>query len=45
LASIYFYDLKRMNKKIYNGILFTLVLIYIHNFQSYLSHFPIGFYP
>ncbi len=45
LASIYFYDLKRLNKKIYNGILITLVAIYIHNFQSYLSHFPIGFYP
>ena len=45
LASIYFYDLKRLNKKIYNGILIILVVIYIHNFQSYLSHFPIGFYP
>jgi len=45
LASIYLYDLKRINKKIYNGILFTLILIYIHNFQSYLSHFPISFYP
>jgi hypothetical protein len=45
LASIYFYDLKRLNKKIYNGILITLVAIYIHNFQSYLSHFPMGFYP
>ena len=45
LASVYFYDLKRLNKKIYNGILITLVVIYIHNFQSYLSHFPIGFYP
>ena len=44
-ASIYFYDLKRLNKKIYNGILLTLIAIYIHNFQSYLSHFPIGFYP
>jgi hypothetical protein len=45
LASIYFYDLKRLNNKIYNGILIILVVIYIHNFQSYLSHFPIGFYP
>lgn len=45
LASIYFYDLKRLNTKIYNGVLFTLIAIYIHNFQSYLSHFPISFYP
>ena len=22
-----------------------LVLIYIHNFQTYLSHFPINYYP
>lgn len=45
LASIFFYDLERLNKKIYNGILLTLIAIYIHNFQSYLSHFPISFYP
>ena len=45
LASIYFYDLKRVNKKIYNAILITLVVVYIHNFQSYLSHYPLGFYP
>ncbi len=43
LASIYLHDLKRLNEKIYNGILITLVIIYIHNFQSYLSHFPIGY--
>ena len=43
LASIYLHDLKRLNQKIYNGILITLVIIYIHNFQSYLSHFPIGY--
>lgn len=45
LASIYLHDLKRLNKKIYNGILLTLIVIYVHNFQSYLSHFPISFYP
>tara|TARA_Y100000768_G_scaffold178746_1_gene133859 strand:+ start:1344 stop:2702 length:1359 start_codon:yes stop_codon:yes gene_type:complete len=45
LASIYFYDLKRLNRKIYNGILLTLIIVYIHNFQSYLSHFPLSFYP
>ena len=45
LASIYFYDLKRLNRKIYNGILLALIVVYIHNFQSYLSHFPLSFYP
>ena len=45
LASIYFYDLKKLNKKIYNGILLILIVIYVHNFQSYLSHFPLNFYP
>ena len=45
MASIYLYDLKKLNKKMYNGILIILISIYIHNFQSYLSHFPISFYP
>ena len=45
LASIYFYDLKRLNKKMHTGIIITLVVIYIHNFQSYLSHFPYNFLP
>jgi len=45
LASIYFHDLKKINKKIYNAILITLIVIYIHNFQAYLSHFPLNFYP
>jgi len=44
-ASIYFHKLKRINKKIYDVILSVLVLIYIHNFQSYLSHFPFNFLP
>jgi len=45
LASIYFYDLKRVNKKMYTGIIIALIVIYIHNFQSYLSHFPYNFLP
>ncbi len=44
LSSIYFHKLEKINKKIYNGILSILVLIYIHNFQTYLSHFPLNFY-
>ncbi len=45
LASIYFYDLKKVNKKMYTGIIIALIVIYIHNFQSYLSHFPYNFLP
>ena len=45
LASIYFYELKRVNKKMYNGVIVALIVIYIHNFQSYLSHFPYNFLP
>ena len=45
LASIYFYELKRVNKKMHNGVIVVLIVIYIHNFQSYLSHFPYNFLP
>tara|TARA_Y100000996_G_scaffold410203_1_gene392162 strand:+ start:777 stop:2135 length:1359 start_codon:yes stop_codon:yes gene_type:complete len=45
LSSIYFQKLEEINKNLYNGILSILVLIYIHNFQTYLSHFPINYYP
>ena len=44
-ASIYLNYLKKINKKIYISIISFLVIAYIHNFQSYLSHFPINFYP
>ena len=45
IASIYFYNLKKTNKKLYNLLLSTLVIIYFHNFQSYLSHYPYNFLP
>ncbi len=45
MASIHFYNLKKTNKKIYNSILSTLVIIYFYNFQTYLSHFPYNFLP
>ena len=45
LASIYFHELEKTNKKIYYAVLFLLVGIYVHNFQTYLSHFPINYYP
>ena len=45
LASIYFYELKRVNKKMHTGVIISLIIIYIHNFQSYLSHFPYNFLP
>ena len=45
MASIHFYDLKKKNKKIYNLLLSILVIIYFHNFQSFLSHYPYNFLP
>ena len=45
LASIYFYELKRVNKKMHTGVIIALIVIYTHNFQSYLSHFPYNFLP
>ncbi len=45
LASIYFNDLKKTNKQIFNSILLIFVIIYFHNFQSYLSHFPFNYLP
>ena len=45
LASIYFHELEKTNKKIYYSVLFLLLGIYFHNFQTYLSHFPINYYP
>lgn len=42
-SSIYFQKLKNTNKKIYNLILSILVAIYFHNFNTFLSHFPINF--
>ena len=44
-ASIYLNYLEKINRKIYLSIISFLVIAYIHNFQSYLSHFPINFYP
>ena len=45
IASTYFYNLKNTNKKLYNLLLSTLVIVYFHNFQSYLSHYPYNFLP
>ncbi len=45
LASIYFYNLSKTNSKMYHLILSILVIIYFHNFQSYLSHYPFNFLP
>ncbi len=35
---------KLKNKKVYASIITGLMIIFLHNFQSYLSHFPM-FYP
>ena len=45
VASLYIYKLMSSNPKLYMTTLFLLLMAYIHNFQSYLSNFPAGFYP
>ncbi len=42
-SSIYFQKLKKSHEKMFNVILSILVLIYFHNFGSFLSHFPINY--
>lgn len=39
-ASLYFESIKSKNKKLFNFFLVTLFIIYLYNFQTYLSHFP-----
>jgi len=43
LASIGLEKLKKENIYIYNLIVLSLLIIYFHNFQSYMSHFPYDF--
>ena len=43
LSSIYFEKLKETNIRVYALLLSILIGIYIYNFQTYLSHFPINF--
>ena len=45
VASLYFHKLRIINKNAYFVTLFLLLVAYTHNFQSYLSNFPAGFYP
>lgn len=45
LASVYFENIKKDNLNLYNTLIIFMVFIYIHNFDTYLSHFPINFYP
>ena len=45
IGSIHLNDLKKTSNKTYNIILLTLVMIYFHNFQTYLSHYPFNFLP
>ena len=45
VASLYFHKLRIINKNAYFITLFLLLVAYTHNFQSYLSNFPAGFYP
>ena len=45
IGSIYLNDLKKTSNKTYKIVLLTLVMIYFHNFQTYLSHYPFNFLP
>lgn len=44
-ASVSFYKLQFINKRLYIFLLSVLTFIFIHNFQTYLSHFPFNYYP
>ena len=44
-SSVYLEKLKFTNIKIYNIILLILLFVYIHNFDTFTSNFPIYFYP
>ena len=43
MASIYLQVLKNSNRKFYNFVLILLSIIFVLNFQTYLSHFPASF--
>ena len=36
-------EIKKDSYKIYTGILFLLSVTFVHNFSTYLSHFPIEY--
>jgi hypothetical protein len=44
-ASVSFYKLQFVNRKLYIILISLLTVIFIHNFQTFLSHFPINYYP
>ena len=44
-SSIYFEKLKIININIYNFLLLVFTFIYFYNFQTFLSHFPLNYYP
>ena len=44
-SSIYFEKLKIVNINIYNFLLLVFTFIYFYNFQTFLSHFPLNYYP
>jgi len=44
-SSLHLHKLQSINKKYYNFLVILLFLIYLHNFQTYLSHFPLNFLP
>ena len=42
-SSIYLESIKNKKQTLYRGVLITFFLIYMYNFQTYLSHFPLDF--
>jgi len=45
LASLALEDLNDEFPKLYLSFILVFLIVLIHNFQSYLSHFPLNFYP
>ena len=43
MAAVYLQVLKNSNRKFYNLVLILLSIIFVLNFQTYLSHFPASF--
>jgi hypothetical protein len=42
-ASMWLGGIKEMNYKSYISMIIFLIIVFIHNFSSYLSHFPLSF--
>jgi len=43
LGSFKLDEIKKKNKKLYTSLIILFLIVYVHNYSSYLSHFPISF--